>query len=77
MRRIVVGGLGAALAVMALGAPGCGGGIEQGVPQDTKPQPVPANVQTRMGPPPKKLPHAGHSSLPRGTGSNRQVRGHA
>ncbi len=56
MRRLVLSGL----AAVALGATGCsGGGVETGMPTDTKPQPIPSNVQTKMGPPPKKMPTAG------------------
>jgi hypothetical protein len=60
MRRLVVSGVCVGVVALALGASGCGGGgIEPGVPQDTKPQPLPDNIQTKMGPPPKKAPAPG------------------
>jgi hypothetical protein len=60
MRRIVLSGACVGLVALALGASGCsGGGLEAGIPQDTKPQPLPANVQTKMGPRPKKMPTPG------------------
>ena len=61
MRRSVMSALAAGLFAASLAVSGCGGGgIEEGVPQgDLKPPPVPENVQTKMGPPPKKLPEPG------------------
>jgi hypothetical protein len=74
MRRVVMTGL----LATAFGVSGCGGaGIEQGIPQDTTPQPLPANVQTRMGPPPRKMPTPGHTGVLRGPGWAGKVRGHA
>jgi hypothetical protein len=73
MRRIVFSGL----ALVALGVSGCGGGIEQGVPKDTTPQPVPANVQTRIGPPPKKMPTPGKVGAVRGAVPTWKARAHA
>jgi hypothetical protein len=66
MRRFVMSGLGIGLAVVALGMSGCGGGIEQGIPKDTTLQPIPANVQTRMGPPPKRMPTPRKAGILRG-----------
>jgi len=77
MRRSLVSCLGAGLVAMALGASGCGGGIEQGVPKDTTLQPPPSSIQTHMGPPPKKMPTAGHTSFRLGPASIATVRGHA
>jgi hypothetical protein len=75
MRRLVISGLGVGLIGMTLGLSGCGGGIEQGIPQDTKPQPIPSNVQTKMGPPPKRLPTPGHTGFRRGPASAGKVLG--
>jgi hypothetical protein len=69
-----MGGLGIGLAVVALGVSGCGGGIEQGIPKDTTLQPIPANVQTRMGPPPKRMPTPGKTGFLRGPVPTRKVR---
>jgi hypothetical protein len=64
MRRIVLSGACVGLVALALGASGCsGGGIEAGIPQDTKPQPLPPNIQTKMGPAPKKMPTPGKVGL--------------
>jgi hypothetical protein len=63
MRRLVASGLCVGLVALALGASGCGGGIEPGIPQDTKPQPLPPNIQTKMGPPPKTPPAPGKVGL--------------
>ncbi len=61
MRRSVMSALAAGVFAASLAVSGCsGGGVEEGMPAgDLKPQPVPENVQTKMGPPPKKLPEPG------------------
>ena len=61
MRRSVMSVLAVGVFAASLVLPGCGGGgIDEGMPQgDLKPAPVPKDVQTNMGPPPKKLPEPG------------------
>jgi hypothetical protein len=51
MRRFAMGGFGAVLVAIAFGVPGCGGGgVEEGLPQDTTTPAIPANVQMKMVP---------------------------
>jgi hypothetical protein len=64
MRRLVVSSASLGLVALALGVSGCtGGGVETGIPQDTTRQPIPADIQTKMGPPPKKMPTPGKVGL--------------
>jgi hypothetical protein len=58
MRRSVMSALTAGLFAASLALSGCGGsGIDEGVPAEVKPQPLPADVQSKMGPPPKANAH--------------------
>ncbi len=58
MRRSVMSVLTAGLFAASLFMSGCGGGgIDEGMPADVKPQPIPSNVQTKMGPPSKGNAH--------------------
>jgi|HubBroStandDraft_4_1064222.scaffolds.fasta_scaffold1824114_1 hypothetical protein len=51
MRRFTMGGFGAVLVAVAFVVPGCGGGgVEEGLPQDTATPPIPPNVQMKMVP---------------------------
>jgi hypothetical protein len=51
MRRFKMIGFGAVLAAIVFGVSGCGGGgLAEGLPQDTATPPIPPNVQMKMVP---------------------------
>jgi hypothetical protein len=55
MKRRMLGGLSLAATVLSLGLLGCGGGVEEGVPQDLTKKPVPPDpkwmdMTGKMGP---------------------------